>query len=209
MKVKVCGLTNPGNINNVVKLKPDFLGFIFAEESRRHLFPNPQLEGLIRGIEIPTVGVFVDDEIDEIRETVGRFKLDFIQLHGSEKPEFVEELKNFGKVIKVFKVDDEFDFKDCLDFRISDMFLFDTKGQEAGGNGIKFSWNRLNDYTGSVPFILSGGIHLSDVIGIRRINHPEMIGVDINSGFELRPGLKNEKVVEKFMETLKAPNYES
>ena len=203
MKVKVCGLRRPSNIRKLAKLDVDYLGFIFANRSPRKLINMDNVDLMIRQIHTPKVGVFVNADLDFIQTKVRRYQLDFVQLHGDESPQFVAEVGELCSVIKVFKLESGFDFQRTADYSAADFFLFDTKGKYAGGNGTKFDWSVLEKYGGSTRFMLSGGIHLADVFDIRRIEHPQLLGVDINSGFEISPGDKNIEVIRKFVEELK------
>lgn len=189
------------NISGLLALKPDFIGFIFYEQSKRYVTDFPQ-------IEIPSatkkVGVFVNETIEEIVEKVQKYDLDFVQLHGNETPEFCAKLavKNI-KIIKAFSVDENFDFSAIKSFeKPVSLFLFDTKGNNYGGNGVKFNWELLQNYTGKTPFLLSGGISKNDSAEIKKMKHPSFMGIDINSGFELEPGLKNIKEIKEFKSLL-------
>ncbi len=189
------------NISGLLALKPDYIGFIFYGQSKRYVTDFPQ-------IEIPStikkVGVFVNETIEEIIEKANKHKLDFVQLHGNETPEFCSALsaKNI-KIIKAFSVDENFDFSATKPFeKCISLFLFDTKGNNYGGNGIKFNWELLQNYTGKTPFLLSGGISKNDSAEIKNFKHPAFLGIDINSGFELEPGLKNIKEIKEFKSLL-------
>jgi len=182
-------------------LKPDYIGFIFYDKSKRFVADFPQ-------IEIPSsvkkVGVFVNETIDEIIEIVKKYKLDFVQLHGDETPDYCEKLalQNI-KIIKAFSVDENFDFSAIKPFeKHVSLFLFDTKGKNYGGNGIKFNWDLLQNYKGKTPFLLSGGITKNDAEEIKKMKHPAFLGIDINSGFEIEPGLKNIKEIKEFKNRL-------
>ncbi len=189
------------NISELMTLKPDFIGFIFYDKSKRFVADFPQ-------IEIPStikkVGVFVNETIEEIVEKVNKHKLDFVQLHGDETPDYCEKLalQNI-KIIKAFSVDENFDFLATKPFeKCVSLFLFDTKGNNYGGNGVKFNWELLQNYTGKTPFLLSGGISKKDATEINKFKHPTFLGIDINSGFELEPGLKNIKEIKEFKSLL-------
>jgi phosphoribosylanthranilate isomerase len=201
MKIKVCGMRDKENISGLLALKPDYIGFIFYDKSKRFVADFPQ-------IEIPSsikkVGVFVNETIEEIIEKANKHTLDFVQLHGNETPEYCSALseKNI-KIIKAFSVDENFDFSATKPFeKCVSLFLFDTKGNNYGGNGIKFNWELLQNYTGKTPFLLSGGISKNDAEEIKKIKHPAFLGIDINSGFELEPGLKNIKEIKEFKNRL-------
>ncbi|MDF1516662.1 MAG: phosphoribosylanthranilate isomerase [Lutibacter sp.] len=197
MKIKVCGMRDKENISELIALKPDYIGFIFYDKSKRFVVDFPK-------IDIPSstkkVGVFVNGSIDEIIEKANKHNLDFVQLHGNETPEFCSALSaNNIKIIKAFSVDENFDFSAIKLFeRHVSLFLFDTKGNNYGGNGIKFNWELLQNYTGKTPFLLSGGISKNDSAEIMKFKHPAFLGIDINSGFELEPGLKNIKEIKEF-----------
>jgi len=201
MQIKVCGMRDKENISSLLALKPDYIGFIFYDKSKRFVADFPQ-------IEIPStikkVGVFVNETIEEIIEKANQHTLDFVQLHGNETPEFCSALsaKNI-KIIKAFSVDENFDFSATKPFeKCVSLFLFDTKGNSYGGTGIKFNWELLQNYTGKTPFLLSGGISKNDVAEIKKFKHPAFLGIDINSGFELQPGLKNIKEIKEFKSLL-------
>ena len=191
MKLKVCGMKFPENIIEIENLKPDYMGFIFYSKSKR-FFDQSEL---ILDDNIKRVGVFVDQEIEYIKSKILKFKLDFVQLHGSEDVDFCTSLKSIIKIIKVFKINNDFNFKSTKMFEsVSDYFLFDTKSNLHGGSGEKFDWNILKNYEGEKPFFLSGGIDLNDIKEIKeiQISHP-IIGVDINSRFELQNLKKKQK----------------
>ena len=208
MKLKVCGMRNEKNILELLALKPDFVGFIFYNKSKRFVANFPQ-------IQFPTtskkVGVFVNQEIEEVLKLVNLYQLDFVQLHGNESNEYcnnlrhyesVSEFQNFG-VIKAFSVDETFDFDSTKQFeKHCDYFLFDTKGENYGGNGVKFNWKILENYRGKTSFLLSGGVTKYDVSEIKKIKHQAFLGIDINSGFEIEPGLKNIDEIKQFKNKL-------
>ena len=202
MKLKVCGMKLENNISEISKLNPDFMGFIFWPKSKR--FFN---EKSIRiSNKINKVGVFVNQDYDFIIDKINNFKLDFIQLHGDEDYQFCKKIKTRCKVIKVFNIGSDFDFEILSSFEsVCDYFLFDTKGDSYGGNGIKFDWQLLNKYPSKKPFLLSGGVDITDfteILKIKELNIP-LIGIDINSKFEFEPGLKNIKKVKELLKKMK------
>ena len=151
------------NISELIKLKPDYMGFIFYEKSKRFVSNFPEIE---IPSEIKKVGVFVNETIDEVIEIAEEYELGAIQLHGNESPEYCEELKVLMirdvEIFKAFSVDDSFDFSITEAYqKMCDYLLFDTKGKEYGGNGVKFNWQVLDSYKGETPFLLSGGIFKS------------------------------------------------
>ena len=148
-------------------------------------------------MEIKKVGVFVNESITNIRTKITEYQLDVVQLHGDESPEFCRELQELKiLVMKAFSVHDAFDFTQ-LDAYVAncDMFLFDSKGEQRGGNGTTFNWEILMRYKYETPFLLSGGIGLGHIDDVLQLKIPNMIGIDVNSGFEIVSGIKDiEKV---------------
>jgi phosphoribosylanthranilate isomerase len=204
MKLKVCGMKYVDNLMMVAAAQPDYLGFIFYEKSKRNF------EGVIPKLPkgIKKTGVFVNEYVEIVVSLVEEYRLEAIQLHGDESVEYIKELKGHlpkVEIIKVFGIKDAFDFS-ILESYIEevDYFLFDTKGEERGGNGVKFDWSVLKDYPYDKPFFLSGGIGLKDVTKVNEIKESGLpvYAVDINSRFELKPGVKNIKEVKSFKNKL-------
>lgn len=208
MKLKVCGMKYKENIKAVANLQPDYLGFIFYKKSARHF------DSIIPEIpkSIKKVGVFVDEELDIILEKIKQFKLQAVQLHGNETPEYCLQLKtnyhtehsrNAIKVIKVFSIKDQFNFEQLQPYEdVCDYYLFDTKGKLPGGNGYTFNWNVLNNYPSTKPYFLSGGIGLNEIEKIKEFEEnlasKYCYAIDVNSKFEIEPGLKKIEELEKF-----------
>ncbi|WP_441801748.1 phosphoribosylanthranilate isomerase [Leeuwenhoekiella sp. W20_SRS_FM14] len=213
------------NTAEVAALAPDYLGFIFYDKSPRNYELNeiPELPS-----EIKKVGVFVNAELDFILEKIQQFGFEVIQLHGSESPEYCAELKtrhaelvsashpNLGMTVqnavevwKVFSIKDTFDFSILEDYEaVVDKFLFDTKGKEKGGNGYTFDWKVLKSYLSQKLFILSGGIGLAEISSVKeflQLNLP-LYAIDVNSKFELEPGLKNIEELKNLVSALKKNN---
>ena len=206
MALKVCGMREKQNIGAILALQPDYLGFIFYPESTR--FVGDQLsEETISLIPAGTkkVGVFVNETHEKIEQTVKAYKLEAVQLHGDESPELCRQLSTIDlEVLKAFSVDDAFDFNILEAYEgTCDFYLFDTKGKEHGGNGLRFNWDILNHYTGDTPFFLSGGIDLEHVAQIKSLPFPLLQGIDINSRFETRPALKDTAKVSKFFQQIR------
>ena len=199
LKIKVCGMKFPDNREAVENLSIDFLGYIFYPPSKRYVGDIPD-EKLFRSTK-PGVGVFVNENAYAIFGYAKKLRLNWIQLHGKENPQTCQLLKNQGlKIIKAFSVNEDFQFhKTKLFEQVADYFLFDTKSNLPGGSGKKFNWEILEGYTGNVPFFLSGGIGPEDAKNIRQINHPQFAGVDLNSGFEDKPGIKNIEKIKEFI----------
>ena len=190
MKLKVCGMKFSENIREIESLEPDFMGFIFYKKSKRFFNESK----LILNDNINRVGVFVDQEVNEVIDIIKKYKLDYVQLHGDEDVSYCFSIKSICKVIKVFKIDDTFNFDNIKIFEnVSDYYLFDTKTNLHGGSGIKFDWEILKKYNSKKKFFLSGGVSEDDIEEIKKIKkiHP-IIGIDINSKFEL-PNLKKDR----------------
>ncbi|WP_245738756.1 phosphoribosylanthranilate isomerase [Pedobacter rhizosphaerae] len=202
LKLKVCGMKYAANIAAVAALRPDYLGFIFYNQSPR--FINEVSAELIKYIpeEIKTVGVFVNEDLEELSKVLTLNKLQVVQLHGNESPEFCSRLKaKFPhlELIKAFGIDEDFDFSLLKGYTDQvDYFLFDTKTKAHGGSGKTFDWRILDKYTGAKPYFLSGGIDLQHALAIKEISDERLYALDINSKFELEPGLKDAEKVAAF-----------
>ncbi|MEN8116855.1 MAG: phosphoribosylanthranilate isomerase [Bacteroidota bacterium] len=193
------------NRQQVEELGVDLLGYIFHAPSKRFVGESPET-GLFNS-DKPKVGVFVDENAFEILGLAKNFGFEYIQLHGKENPKTCGILKNQQglKVIKAFNVDEKFKFESTQPFEgVADYFLFDTKTKLPGGSGQKFNWEILNNYNGETQFLLSGGIGPDDVQSIKEFVHPKLAGIDLNSGFEDKPGLKNIEKLKQFIAQLKA-----
>lgn len=199
-------MRDPENISGVAAALPDFLGFIFYPKSARFVgadFSTEQLKAIPETIQ--RVGVFVNELPEKVMEICKRLNFNVTQLHGSESPEYCQQIKASGlTVFKAFSVEDSFDFGQLSGYTdVCDYFLFDTKGLMPGGTGQKFNWALLKNYTGSVPFFLSGGIGPADLEAIRNFEHPRWRGLDVNSGFELAPALKDVDKVQQFIREIR------
>lgn len=205
MKIKVCGMGSPENILEVAALQPDYLGFIFFEKSARNF------TGLIPELDYDIIktGVFVDASFEFVHDKVIQYKLQAVQLHGKESPEYCEQVKELGvEVFKVFSIKQDFDFKLLLPYEsIVDYFLFDTKGEQPGGNGYVFDWSVLKKYNSKTPFILSGGIGIKEVKAVKEIMSSELpiYALDLNSKFEVEPAQKNTELLGEFLNKIKEP----
>ena len=196
LQLKVCGMKDAGNIQEIASLGPDYLGFIFYEKSPRNFEGKiPKLQGNIK-----KTGVFVDASVEFIKEKAEEHHLKAVQLHGKESPKVCSALKSEGlEVIKVFSVKDTIDFRLLQEYEGKvDFFLFDTKGKEKGGNGLTFNWDLLKEYPSSTPFFLSGGIGLEELEKLKDLDLLESFyGIDVNSRFETEPGMKNPDKVKQ------------
>lgn len=187
------------NMMEVGAILPDYMGFIFWKPSARYFESTiPKLPESIQ-----KVGVFVDASYEDIRVNVQKYNLDVVQLHGKESPEFCESLLALHtKIIKVFPIDESFDFSIVHPFEsVCDFYLFDTKGKLPGGNGVTFNWDLLQNYKPKKPIFLSGGIGLEDMEAIQKLQLP-IHAVDVNSKFEIEPGLKDIKKLQQFQNLL-------
>lgn len=194
------------NIRQLLPLQPDYMGFIFYEKSSR--FVGDELdEDLLKSFPFTTrkVGVFVNATAAYILDMYKKYELDYVQLHGEELPDFCKNLKHKGvNIIKAFSVDKDFNFGKLQNYKpYCDFFLFDTKGEQKGGNGITFDWSILNKYDNEKPFFLAGGIDLENAHNALEIKGLKIHSLDVNSKFEISPGLKNIEKLEELMNIIK------
>lgn len=206
MKVKICGIADKANMLEILTLKPDLMGFIFYAKSPRYM-----REKIIPGdlepfpASIKKTGVFVNESSEAILELAELYGLDFIQLHGDEGPGFCSELQSSGlRIIKAFRLRDGFDFNVLPGYtHACEYFLFDSETVNYGGSGKKFNWEILESYKLDHPFFISGGIGPQDIFSILDLAHPALCGIDLNSRFELSPGVKNSYEIGKFLQKLR------
>lgn len=205
MKLKVCGMKYLENMEEVIKLSPDFLGFIFYPKSPRYMADTLNPDEVARiPAHIKKVGVFVNETTAMVLEKVNSYQLDLVQLHGHESPEFCETIKKAGPgVIKVFSIDKVMDwsvldnYKDHVDY-----FLFDTKSKHYGGMGKSFNWEVLKSYDSDIPYFLSGGVGLDNIGLINKMPIKQPFALDVNSRFEITPGNKDIKQLAGLTEKL-------
>ena len=221
MLIKVCGMRHPENIRRVADSGADWLGFIFYARSPRRLesddsgqstatYPKSADNGdgirqAVLGCRLKKVGVFVDADPEYMTETAERYGLDYLQLHGHESPDTCRTLRERGyAIIKAFPMADEEDLKTTADYESrADYFLFDTKCSGYGGSGRRFDWSVLSGYKGRTPFLLGGGIAPDSVEAVRNFRHPKLAGIDLNSGFETAPGIKDAEKLKTFIDKIK------
>ncbi|MCK5825065.1 MAG: phosphoribosylanthranilate isomerase [Ichthyobacteriaceae bacterium] len=204
--IKVCGMRNSENIKNLSKLDIDMMGMIFYPKSPRYVVDVPDFGDDFKGDKrIKKVGVFVNADVDFIEDKVTKFTLDVVQLHGKETPEECNYYKQKGLgVMKAFGINEGFNFDDIKDYeQFVDVFVFDSKTKVYGGSGKKFNWNKLKEYKGNIPFLLSGGIGEFDVEEVKKFTHKKQVGLDLNSGFEIEPALKNVNKLQEFINNFK------
>lgn len=199
MLVKVCGMREARNIDQVVELGVDMLGFIYYPRSPRYV------ADAVHPTTTQRVGVFVNDSFENITKIAQHGGLTHIQLHGSEGTELCDALSKEGlKVIKALSVAEAADFDQAQSYEGHvEMLLFDTKCKGYGGSGEQFDWSLLDNYNGSTPFMLSGGIDVDSADQIRAIKHPLLAGVDLNSRFEIAAALKDIDKLKTFIDRVR------
>ena len=203
MKLKICGMKFPDNLLEVGALQPDYLGFIFHEKSPRYMADTlaPEAIGALPD-RIRKVGVFVNAPTDRIREQAQHFGLNGLQLHGEETPEHCRSLKEDNylviKAVRLGAAPVDFSRLQAYQPHV-DYFLFDTQTRHYGGSGQSFDWSQLQGYTLPVPFFLSGGLSLDNLDEALQLDHPQLIGLDVNSRFETEPGRKDITQLQKLI----------
>ena len=210
MRIKVCGMTIPAQVNALDELGVELAGFIFYEKSPRFvgrkISPSVMKQS---GGRIAKVGVFVNMPYDELMKTVEDYRLDMVQLHGDESERFCERVSNYVSVIKAFRLSEN----DPIEWMIRpyhegcDMYMFDTLGSGYGGTGKKFDWKQLSNTSINKLFFLSGGIEPGDEEKLKAFaNEPaakKLFAIDINSRFEISAGVKNMEQVKTFVENIR------
>ena len=211
-RIKVCGLTEANQVRQLNELGIEFAGFNFYRRSPRYVYKNMPSTVIkkIRG-KINKVGVFVDEDVEEVLRTVDECGLYLVQLHGSESPRYCEKISNYITVIKVFRLsdDDNVEWKIKDYYEVADMFMFDTETTAFGGSGKKFNWKILKDLKINKPFLLAGGISPDDADELKKFaQHPvakDLFAIDINSKFEVMPGVKDVDMIKAFRKRLSEP----
>jgi phosphoribosylanthranilate isomerase len=199
IQIKVCGMRDPLNLEQLCSLEPDYVGFIFFSRSKRYVgdHPDPALFN-IPGPFVKKVGVFVDEELRRVLRAIEFYGLDVVQLHGRESVEYCREL-DLDEVQVIKALDPHGPDVEIERFReLVDLLLYDSAGPGAGGSGQKFDWRLLRDLPVVAPFLLSGGIGPGDAGTLRSLEIRGFKGVDINSRFELSPGFKDIKGLKEF-----------
>ena len=204
MKIKVCGLTVSENIQAVDLLGADYLGFIYYSKSKRF---SSILKEDIEACRAKKVGVFVNSPLSDVLEQINKSALDVIQLHGEESVQYCKELRKYNQeveLIKAIPIQDKRSLKQVEPYLdIANYLLFDTACLSRGGSGVKFDWTILDEYKGTLPFFLSGGLGVEDVMCLKKWKHPFLYGVDVNSRFEIKPGVKDINVLNTFIKKLR------
>jgi len=212
MRIKVCGLTDPNQVRQLNDLGIEFAGFNFYRRSPRYVYKNMPSTAIkrIRG-KINKVGIFVDEDVEEVLRTVDDCGLYLVQLHGNESPRYCEKVSGYITVIKVFRLSDddnvEWKIKDYYD--VADMFMFDTETTSFGGSGKKFNWQILKGRKINKPFFLAGGISADDADELKKFEiqpvAKDLFAIDINSKFEIMPGIKDIELIKAFRKRLSEP----
>jgi phosphoribosylanthranilate isomerase len=209
MRIKVCGMTRLDQLIKLDELGVEFAGFIFYPKSPRYIkkFHLSALDVKREKLNINRVGVFVNASAEEILKTVDDWRLQMVQLHGDESPKFCEHISNHITTIKAFRIgpDENIDWK-IYPYRDSaDMYLFDTVGVNYGGTGIQFDWHVLEKAQINKPYFLSGGIGAEDVDKIKQFipRQKDLFSIDVNSRFEISPGVKDMDLIAEFCKKIK------
>ncbi|MBS1512124.1 MAG: phosphoribosylanthranilate isomerase [Bacteroidetes bacterium] len=209
MNIKVCGITQFKQLQQLDGLQIPFAGLIFVKDSPRYVGEQLDKEAVKNAdFDLKKVGVFKNPEMIDVLDAIDEYGLDIVQLHGDESPEMCEDLSNEVEVIKVFNVDATTTDIDELvaDYdAVCDYYLFDTKTTDGatGGTGQKFDWAILKKAKIEKPFFISGGIGMDDAKQLKKFSHPDYYGVDINSQFEKEPGVKDMAKVLAFVQAMK------
>lgn len=209
MRVKVCGMTQIEQVEQLPGLGATFAGFIFYPKSPRYVFRHLTTTDLRKQNNINKVGVFVNASVEETLLMVDECRLHMVQLHGDETPRQCERIADYVSVVKAFRISEtdniEWMIRPYMD--VCDMFMFDTMGAGYGGTGKKFNWSMLQDITVGKPFFLSGGIEPGDETNLVEFSQQPvgkaLFAIDINSKFELSPGVKDMDKVKQFIESVR------
>lgn len=211
MMIKVCGMRDIHNINQLQELDIDFMGIIRYSKSKRYVDDLQKEKVAQQTMNKGTVGVYVNETLENILQDFIPLQLDVIQLHGNEDPAFAKALLEIDiKIFKAFQITEDFNFDSLKEWEALAaqyvgklFFLFDTATPNYGGSGKKFNWSILDSYKGEVPFLLSGGISDKDADAIKELKHKMFLGVDLNSKFETEPGVKDIELIKTFIEKLR------
>ena len=206
MNIKVCGITQLKQLQQLEGLNIDFAGLIFYKDSPRYMGDKIDKAALKNSdFDLKKTGVFVNPEMIDVLDAIDEYGLDVVQLHGNESPEMCDDLTAEVEVIKAFSVDNKTNIDEMIAAydTVCDYYLFDTAGKEPGGNGEKFDWAILTKAKIEKPFFISGGIAVDDIPAIKKFKHPDFFGVDLNSRFEKEPGIKDMGLVLQFKQGMK------
>lgn len=207
LEIKICGINHLSDLAKIDELNPDYTGHIFYSQSPRNVSQPLHLK---KDLLIKRIGVFVNEEIQVIDQLNEIYGFHFIQLHGNENPEYCKHLKDKGyRLIKAFSISSSFNFKLLHSYELcTDLFLFDTKGVYAGGNGKLFDWRILKRNESEKKYLLSGGISpdiFYEIIDFANADN-RLNGIDLNSKFEIIKGQKDVGLLKEFINKIR--NYE-
>ena len=206
MIIKICGIQNEETLLCCEKNNINFFGMIFFKKSPRNISLENAiiLQNISEKLKINGVGVFVNKNIYELEEIIKKLKLQYIQLHGSENEEYIKTIKNIGvKVIKSISISNRNDLRSINNYKSADYYLFDykpMKGELPGGNAKTFDWDILKNFKINKPWFLSGGINIKNIQQILNDIHP--YGVDLSSGVEKDLGIKDNHIINNFIDKL-------
>lgn len=208
MRVKICGITQQEQLVQLPATGATFAGLIFYPKSPRYVLRQMTTSQIKKENNVNKVGVFVNTSVEDVLHMVDECRLHMVQLHGDETPRYCEKIADYISVVKAFRISDSdnigWRIKDYME--VCDMFMFDTEGAGYGGTGKKFDWQKLHDVAVGKPYFLSGGIEPTDVEHLKTFSKlPEAKGlfaIDINSKFELLPGVKDMDSIKKFIQQL-------
>ena len=196
MNIKVCGITDMKQLQQLDGLDIEFAGLIFYPESPRYVGDKLSGKEVKKAdFDLRKVGVFVNPELIDVLDAIDEYGLDVVQLHGDESAEMCDDLSTEVEVIKAFRITVKEDIDQMVApyDAVCDYYLFDTGGlkESFGGTGQQFDWNILSKAKIEKPFFLSGGIGVEDLARVKAFKHPDLFGVDVNSRFESSPGIKD------------------
>jgi len=208
MRVKVCGITQEEQLLKLPETGATFAGLIFYPKSPRYVLRQMTTSQIKKENNVNKVGVFVNASVEEVLHMVDECRLHMVQLHGDETPRYCEKIADYISVVKAFRISDSdnigWRIKDYME--VCDMFMFDTEGAGYGGTGKKFDWGKLHEVAVGKPYFLSGGIEPADVEKLKSFSLlPEakaLFAIDINSRFEILPGVKDVEQIKKFIQQL-------
>lgn len=212
MRIKVCGMTRMAQLKELEEIGADFAGLIFYSRSPRCVLKselNPAYLKRERST-INKVGVFVNESVELVLKAVDEWKLDMVQLHGDETPRYCEQVSNHVNTVKAFRIgaDSNVPYKVHPFMEAVDLFLFDSLGKQYGGTGEQFDWNLLKKANLQKPYFLSGGLGMEDLKRVQDFAASEknFFSLDVNSRFELSPGVKDMAKLKDFIRSIKDIN---
>lgn len=210
MNIKVCGITQIKQLQQLDALDIAFAGLIFVKHSPRYVGDKIKPKELESAdFDLKKVGVFADATYDEIMSIIDGYSLDVVQLHGNESAALCRKLSDEVEVIKTIHIPEQQD--ESIDFLLSDYddvcdyYLFDTatKDGKTGGTGKQFNWLAISKSKIEKPFFLGGGIGVDDIAKLKAFRHPDFYGVDVNSKLEKEPGIKDMSLLLQFKQGLR------